>query len=248
MKPKETASMHTYDNTKILVSASVSCMNLYNLEQQMQEVEDSGVSFLHFDVVDGYFNNVFILGLPTLQAIRPHTRLPIEVHLGVNEPERFIRQFADAGADYIAVHYENKDPEGAFRMILDSGARPVLALRAETDAEEGMKAYLPYIPWVLKLTVNPGFSGQTIQPEAIEKIRNLRNLIEGAGCRTGIQADGNMSPANIPRVREAGANIFTGGTSGLFIKGVPISEACRAMQDAAQTAQPEGRKQFAGTD
>lgn len=219
---------------KITLAASVSCFNLYNIESQMQEVVDAGIDMLHFDVVDGSFNNCIILGTPTLQAIRPHVSLPIEVHLGVCEPEKFIEQFAEAGADYLSVHYEAmKEPNRVFDMIEKAGAKPILALRAETEVDDGIISLLPRIDWILKLTVNPGYSGQRFQSETIDKIKRLREAIKRAGFKTGIQADGNINPETIPSVVEAGADMLTGGTSGLFLKDKTIKEAVKEMLRAA---------------
>lgn len=219
---------------KITLVASISCFNLYNLESQVPLVEEAGIDLLHFDVVDGKFSDCIILGTPTLQALRPHTKLPIEVHLGVYEPEKYIKQFVDAGADYIAVHYEVMDePERVFEQIREAGAKPILALRAETDVEEGMIKLLPQVEWIVKLTVNPGYSSQRFKPETIEKIRKLRKIINKTGLDIGIQTDGNINPNTIPAVVAAGADMLTGGTSGLFLKDRTIKEAAKAMLESA---------------
>lgn len=219
----------------ITLAASVSCFNLYNLESQIHQVEEAGIDLLHFDVVDGRFNDCFILGTPTLQALRPHTKLPVEVHLGVYEPERYIKQFVQAGADYIGVHYEvMKEPEKIFEMITKEGARPVLALRAETEVDDGIIKLLPYVDWIIKLTVNPGYSGQTFKQETVEKIKRLRDAIKQAGFNTGIEADGSINPSTIPAVIKAGADMLTGGTSGLFIKHKTIKQAAQDMLEAAK--------------
>ena len=219
---------------KITLAASISCFNLYNLESQVPLVEEAGIDLLHFDVTDGKFSDCITLGTPTLQALRLHTKLPIEVHLGVYEPEKYIKQFVDAGADYIAVHYEVIDkPERIFEQIREAGAKPILALRAETNVNEGIIKLLPQVEWIVKLTVNPGYSGQRFKPETIEKIRNLRNAINKTGLDIGIQADGNINPNTIPAVVAAGADMLTGGTSGLFIKDKTIKEAAKAMLESA---------------
>lgn len=221
----------------ITLAASVSCFNLYNIESQMAEVEDAGIDMLHFDVVDGHFNDCIILGTPTLEAIRPHTKLPIEVHLGVNEPEKFIEQFVKAGADYVSVHYEvMKYPKRIFDMIEAAGAKPILALRAETEVDAGIVKLLDRVGWILKLTVNPGYSGQAFQAETVEKIRRLRKAISEAGFKTGIQSDGNMNLKTVPKVISAGADMITGGTSGLFLKNKSIKEAAGELLTAARAA------------
>lgn len=227
--------MRELKRKNITLVASVSCFNLYNLESQVPQVEKAGIDMLHFDVVDGRFNDCIILGTPTLEALRPHTSLPIEVHLGVYEPEKYINQFVDAGADYIAVHYEvMKEPEKVFEQIRRAGAKPILALRAETDVDDGLVKLLPQVDWVIKLTVNPGYSGQRFKPETVEKIRNLREAIKNIGLNTGIEADGNINPKTIPTVVEAGADMLTGGTSGLFLKGKSIEEAAAEMLNSAR--------------
>lgn len=226
--------MYELKRKKITLAASVSCFNLYNIESQLGEIEEAGVDLLHFDVVDGRFNNCFILGTPTLAAIRPHTQLPIEVHLAVYEPEKFIHQFAEAGADYIAVHYEAlSEPEAVFEKIRKAGARPLLALRAETGVDSKLAGLLSHVDWVVKLTVNPGYAGQSFQPTALARIRELRLAAQEAGLALGIEADGNINPGTIPAVVSAGADMLVGGTSGLFLKDRSIKEAAAMMLRAA---------------
>lgn len=205
------------------VSASVSCMDLMNLEQHMEQVQQTDIDFYHYDVVDGIFNRCFILGDLLLEKIKPYASIPIEVHLAVYEPERYLSRFADA--DYIAVHYEAMDhPLQIFDKIRSYGAQPILAYKASTVPGDDFIALAKECPWVLKLTVNPGFSGQTIQPAAIEHIRLMDHMIKEAGISTRIQADGNVNPSTITRLADAGATIFTGGSSGLFVKGHSIQE------------------------
>jgi ribulose-phosphate 3-epimerase len=231
--------LNTLNRGKIALSASVSCLNLYNIQSDMEKINGSAIGFLHFDVVDGRFNDCFILGTPTLSAIRPHTRLPIEAHLAVYDPKKYVRQFAEAGADYISVHYEAEDKAGllkCFRAIKECGCEPVLALRAETAVDDAIVELAREVPWILKLTVNPGYSGQKIQDEAFEKIKDLRRALTGARLNTGIQADGNVNAATIPRLVESGADILTGGTSGLFLPDADIPEAAKRLLDIAEKA------------
>lgn len=219
---------------KVMISASVSCMNLCHLKRDIEEVENSGVSFFHYDVVDGEFNTCFILGETTLQQMREITKLPIEVHLAVYKPEKFIEAFAKSGADYIAVHYEAMEkPLELFDRIRKFGAEPVLAYKATTPPGEEFLTLAKEVPWILKLTVNPGFAGQKMQAEAVEHIREMRNRLSEAGLNTSIQADGNINSATIPIVRKAGADILTGGTSGLFLREKTIRECSEAMLKAA---------------
>jgi ribulose-phosphate 3-epimerase len=218
---------------KYTLGASVSCFDLFNLEKQFAQIHDAPVDFLHYDVVDGAFNQCIILGLPLLAAIRPHTTLPIDVHLAAYEPERFIEQFAEAGADIISIHPEGTgDVLGAFERIRKLRCIPALALRSETCADASLLPALEQALFVTKLTVNPGFSGQKIQEGAFVKMRALRKLMDGSGIRTPIAADGNVNPATIPALVEAGASMLIGGTSGLFLKGKTVKESAAAMLSA----------------
>ena len=217
------------------LGASVSCFNLFNLEKQFEQIHEAPIDFLHYDVVDGSFNQCIILGLPLLAAIRPHTRLPIDVHLAVFKPERFIEQFAEAGADIITIHSEGTDDlQGNFERIRKVNCKPALALRSETGADKSLLQALEQAQFVIKLTVNPGFSGQAIQEQAIAKMRELRKLMDENGIHTPIVADGNVNPATIPVLKKAGASILIGGSSGLFLKGKTVKENALAMLEAAK--------------
>ena len=210
---------------KYTLGASVSCFDLFNLEKQFEQIHDAPVDYLHFDVVDGSFNRCIILGLPLLAAIRPHTGLPIDVHLAVYRPEHFIEQFAEAGADIISIHPEGtKDLLGNFERIRKLNCIPALALRSESSADKSLLPALEQALFVTKLTVDPGFSGQKIQESSFAKMRELRKLMDDNGIRTPIVADGNVNPLTIPALVKAGASMLIGGTSGLFIKNRTVKE------------------------
>ena len=210
----------------INIGASLSCANLYDLKHELKKILKAGIDYIHYDVIDGQFNDTFILGVPTLKAIRPFVTIPIEVHLAVYKPEKFIKQFVDAGADYIAFHIEGTDkPEEVCKMIDESGAKPILALRAETEVNHKIESILPKVEWVLKLTVNPGYSGQKIQESSINKIEKLSERIKELGLNTRIAADGNINKNTIPAIVKAGCRMLVGGTSGLFLPNTSLKEA-----------------------
>ena len=220
----------------MVLGASVSCFDLFNLAAQLEEVHTAPIDFLHYDVVDGRFNRCIILGLPLLESIRPHTALPIEVHLAVFEPEWYIAQFAKAGADIISVHAEGtRDLAGCFELIRQCGAEPALAFRSETAPSDELLPILEQARFVVKLTVDPGFSGQSIQASALTQMRALRELMDRHGIGTPIAADGNVNTATIPALAENGASMLIGGTSGLFLKGRPVNECAGAMLDILHT-------------
>ena len=197
------------------VSASVSCMDLGNLADSIKKVEDSDVAFFHYDVVD---------------YLKKNSRLPIEVHLAVYDIENYIEVFAQKKVEYIAVHYEAmKNPKEIFAKIRSLGAKPVLAYRADTEPKDDLIELAPLCEWILKLTVNPGFAGQKINPEAIKHIKMMSDMLKQNNIKTRIQADGNVNKNTTRMLAEAGATIFTGGTSGLFLAGKSIQENLREL-------------------
>lgn len=221
------------NDLKVSLSASVSCMDLGHMSDEIKAVETSVVDFFHYDVVDGMFNSCYILGDAMLGYLKKSSCLPVEVHLAVKKPAEYIEIFGAAGADFIAVHYESDGSvERNFDLIKKAGAVPVLAYRAETAPGEDFTYLAEKSAWILKLTVNPGFSGQIIKPSAIEHIRLMRQQLAEAGLRTRIQADGNVNEVTIWRLYEAGARIFTGGTSGLFKKDLSVAGNARRLIDA----------------
>ena len=221
---------------KYTLGASVSCFDLFNLEKQFEQIHCAPVDFLHFDVVDGSFNRCIILGLPLLTAIRPHTKLPIDVHLAVYQPERFIEQFAEEGADIISIHPEGTDDLlGNLERIRKLHCTPALALRSETCVDKSLLPALEQAIFVTKLTVDPGFSGQKIQQSSFAKMRELKKLMDDNNICTPIVADGNVNPLTIPDLVKSGASILIGGTSGLFLRGSTVKEnACAMLHALAQ--------------
>lgn len=212
------------------ISASVSCMDLGNFSRAIKEVEKSNISFFHYDVVDGKFNKCYILGDMLCEYIKKHSHLPIEVHLAVYDIDNYIDIFSTKKVDYIAVHYEAmKNPKEIFSKIRSLGAEPVLAYRADTAPKEDLIELAPLCAWILKLTVNPGFAGQKINLEAIKHINMMSQMLKEHNINTRIQADGNVNVNTIAMLAKAGATIFTGGTSGLFLKGKTIQENINEM-------------------
>lgn len=230
--------MRTAVRGDITLSASVSCMDLMHLADDMAKVNQSSVSFLHFDVVDGEFNKCFILGSPTLSAIRNYTELPIEAHLAVMKPGDFFAQYIDAGADYIAFHVETQPVGETLRLcekVKTLGGKPILALRTETRLDDAHAPILREVEWVLKLLVQPGYAGQKLNEQAVDSLCHLVGMVRKHAPGVGVQADGNVNPATIPAIVAAGADILTGGTSGLFHT-PDVAANAKAMLDAALAA------------
>lgn len=219
---------------RILVSASLSCADLLHLSDSIAQINASDIDFLHYDVVDGCFNNCFVFGDLVLEKIRPICEKPIEVHLAVENVRPYIEPFARAGADYIAVHYEiDDDLEEIFALIRKAGCRPILAMCSDTEVPADFVKLASQVDWILKLMVEPGYAGQQMQNEAVEHIRIMKEEIVKHHLSVRIQADGNIHAETIPQVTAAGASILTGGTSGLFKKDAGLQENLKRMKEAA---------------
>ena len=194
------------------VSASVLSADMLDLGNEIKKLEKSGIDMLHFDVMDGIFVNNITFGLPVLQQVRKATDMFLDVHLMIADPIRYVKCFADFGADLISFHIESKsDTLETIRAIKDCGIKAALAVKPATPAEEIYK-YLPYIDMVLIMTVEPGFGGQSFIPETLEKIRDVRNKISELGLDTDIEVDGGINSKTANSVIKAGANVLVSGS------------------------------------
>lgn len=207
---------------KIEVSPSVMCMNFRNLEEDFRILENAGADRFHFDIMDGHFVPNITLGQDILRALRPVSNLPFEAHLMVENPERLIDRFIDA--DIITFHLEaTKAPVRLTRSIKELKKIVSVAINPVTPPEL-LKFLLCEIDEVLVMTVEPGFAGQKFIPQIIEKVRILKGLISRENPSVRIEVDGAIS-AEIGRdLRSAGAEIFVGGTSGIFMPDGNLNE------------------------
>lgn len=218
----------------IKINGSLSCIDLLHIQDQIDEINRSSINVLHYDVVDGEFNDCFIFGDLILEKIRPLTKKPICVHLAVNQVDKYLGPMIKAGADYIAVHFETKcDHKQIFLKIIELGAKPVLAFKSDTDVPDNFIELVKDVEWILKLTVNPGYAGQKIQSNAIKHIKKMRSILNHEKLNIDIEADGNVNPMTIPLLVQSGATILTGGTSGLFNKKGSIEENYQRMKEAS---------------
>ncbi len=221
-------------NVQPLVSVSLACADFGHLSDVIAELDKAGVGLYHFDVVDGRFSPTFIMGPAILASLRQYTKTPFEAHLACWEPEKFIDQFAEAGADYFAFHLEaTKDPVRTASLVRERGMRPVLALRPETPAEEVTEKTIKEVDMILVLTVHPGFAGQTFLPEVLEKLEKLSRATARFNPDCLLEADGNIHEKTIPEVTKRGARVLIGGTSGLFRPDRSLSESVKIMKKAA---------------
>ncbi|MEK3724456.1 ribulose-phosphate 3-epimerase [Paenibacillus sp. FSL H8-0034] len=214
-----------------MIGPSLMCADLGRLIESVQILNQGNVDFFHFDIMDGSFVPNFSMGPDMLKTLRPHTSKPFDVHLMVEEPERFIDMFADAGANMISVHAESKiHLQRVLQSIRDRNLQAGIALNPSTPL-----CILDYVmdtvDYVCLMTVNPGFAGQKFIPSTLEKIADLRQKINASNMDISIQVDGNISLAAIPQVMEKGADMLVCGTSSLFMRGVRLEQAVADLRE-----------------
>lgn len=200
-------------NNRVRIAPSVLSADLGRLAEQVAQVEAGGADWLHVDVMDGRFVPNITFGPAIVAAVRKSTRLPIDVHLMILEPERYIDEFAEAGADSLSVHVEGAvHLQRTLAAIRNLGKRAGVVLNPHTP--EGVLSYvLGDIDLVLVMSVNPGFAGQQFLPDVLPKIRAVRELIDRAGVPVDLEVDGGIGPENACEVVEAGATVLVAGTS-----------------------------------
>lgn len=195
------------------LAPSILAANFTRLGQDVAQVEDAGVEYLHIDVMDGAFVPTISFGSPVIKSLRPGSNLVFDVHLMVEEPIRFIDEFVDAGADIITVHAEAcKHLHRTITAIKEKGLRVGVSLNPATPLSV-LDYVLDELDMVLIMSVNPGYGGQKFLPLAIDKIRALREIIDKKGLNIDIQVDGGLYPENVHLVLDAGANIIVAGSA-----------------------------------
>ena len=193
---------------KIIVAPSLLAADFSKLREEIQEVESYGAEYLHLDVMDGNFVPNISFGAPIISSIRKHSNLVFDVHLMVENPDRFIKDMVDAGADVITVHAEaTKHLNRTIQLIKSYGKKVGVALNPSTPLDV-IKYDLKDIDMVLIMTVNPGFGGQAFIEGMLQKIRDLRSI----DSNIDIQVDGGINDKTSKLVKEAGANILVAGS------------------------------------
>ena len=197
----------------IKIAPSILPANLATLGRDVESLSQWNADWVHFDVMDGHFVPNMSFGPPICAAIRPLTKLPIDVHLMVEDPTRFAAWFIEAGADIITIHAEaEKHLHRVLQQIHEGGCKAGVVLNPGTPAI-AVKEVLSYCDLVLVMSVNPGFGGQQFIPESLEKIAELRQMIDARGLATEIEVDGGVNPETAQRCIDAGATVLVAGSA-----------------------------------
>lgn len=179
----------------------------------MNKVTEAGADWLHVDVMDGNFVPNLTLGMPIVKSIKPHAKIPLDVHLMIDRPERYIEEFIKAGSDYLTLHVESTDLlEESLKKIRTLGAKAGITLRPKTKLED-IKPYLGLVDLVLVMTVEPGFGGQSFMTEQVEKIRQLKKWREEGLGKYLIEVDGGVAEGTVKVCIEAGADVLVAGSA-----------------------------------
>ena len=216
---------------KKLLSASFMCADLTKLGDSLTQLKAAGIDYLHLDIMDGSFVPNITLGFDLVNAIKANTDIPLDVHMMVNEPGRFIDRMNLDENDIICVHYESDiHIHRTLSQIKDKGIKAGLALNPQTPLES-MEYLTDYMDMALIMTVSPGFAGQKLFAGAERKTAAARKMLDELGrSDMPIEVDGNISLENGRKLSLCGANIFVLGTSSLFIKGKSLTEAAEEVR------------------
>ncbi|WP_319526047.1 ribulose-phosphate 3-epimerase [uncultured Desulfosarcina sp.] len=195
------------------IAPSILSADFAKLGTEVQAVEAAGADWIHVDVMDGQFVPNITMGPLVVEAVRRSTRLTIDVHLMIKSPERYVADFADAGADYIAVHQEAcTHLHRTVQQIREKGAKPGVALNPATPVES-LQWIIEDLDFVLVMSVNPGFGGQKFIPSALDKVARLKEMIRERGLSTLIQIDGGVNAGTIGGISQAGVDVFVAGSA-----------------------------------
>ena len=196
-----------------VLSPSILAADFKVLGQEMKKTEENGAAYIHFDVMDGMFVPSISFGMPVLASINDATEQFMDAHLMVQEPIRYVEAFQKAGADYVTVHLEAcEDVKTTLDKIHACGMKAGLAVNPETDVKE-LVPYLEDVEMILIMSVHPGFGGQKFIPESLDKIREVRAMLNEKNLEIDIQVDGGIYVENVREVLDAGANVIVAGSA-----------------------------------
>ena len=195
------------------IAPSILSADFAHLADEIQKVEEAGADIIHVDVMDGHFVPNLTIGPLIVASIRKITRLPLDVHLMMTNPDAYIPEFVKAGSDYLTVHVETcPHLHRTIQSIKESGVKAGVTLNPSTSLSL-IAPILPFADLLLIMSVNPGFGGQTFIPQVLEKVREARRMIDQMGVSVELEVDGGLKVENVKEIATAGADIFVAGSS-----------------------------------
>ena len=220
--------------SRVKIAPSILSADFGRLGEQVAEASEGGADYIHVDVMDGHFVPSLTFGPGVVRAIRRWTSMPLDVHMMVESPERYVDEIADAGADIITVHVEAcTHLHRVVEQIRERGARAGVAVNPATPAS-AVEEVLPDLDQVLAMTVNPGFGGQPFIETMVGKIGRLRKALDERGLDAELEVDGGIKPGNARLVAQAGASVLVAG-SAVYDAGTPVADAIAAIRAAAES-------------
>ncbi len=222
----------------VYISASLMCVDWLKAGEQIQELEESGCDYLHLDIIDGNFAPDFTMGSSIIDVFKEHTSLVSDYHLMVEEPSRLFDSFSITENNIFTIHQEcSRNLHRDIISLREKGARVGVALSPGTSLDT-LEYIIEDLDVILLMTVNPGYKGQPLVPQAIKKISNLKKIINEMNLKTQISVDGNVNSNTIPEMVSSGADILVLGSSGLFRNDISISDAVEKIKSSID----EGKK------
>ena len=224
----------------VLISPSILSADFGRLAEQVSEAAEAGADWIHVDVMDGHFVPNITIGPAVTSAVRAATDLPVDVHLMIEDPDKYLSAFADAGADYITVHQEAcPHLHRTIERMRELGVHPGVTLNPATSLDTLMEV-IPEVDLALIMSVNPGFGGQSYIPASTEKIKQLRTMLDERGTNGAeLEVDGGVNVETAGAVSRAGASVLVAGAA-VFRHPGGIAEAIRLIRRAAEEAGADG--------
>ncbi len=218
--------------SRVKIAPSILSADFTRLGEHIREAEAGGADWIHVDVMDGHFVPNITIGPLIAAAAKRSTSLPVDVHLMIEKPERYLAAFAEAGADYLTVHVETSPHlHRTVQQIRELGAKPGVTLNPATPAES-LEEILPYVDLVLVMSVNPGFGGQSYIPTSTAKIAKIRRMLDERGlAHVELQVDGGVAPDTAAEVARAGASCVVAG-SAVYNAKAPVADNLRRLREA----------------
>jgi ribulose-phosphate 3-epimerase len=218
---------------RVKIAPSILSADFSRLGEEVAAAEAAGADYIHVDVMDGHFVPNITVGPPVVRGVRRATSLPLDVHLMIESPERYVSEFCDAGANGMTVHVETcPHLHRTVEQIKELGCWAGVTLNPSTSVTS-LEEILPYVDLVLVMTVNPGFGGQSFIESMLTKIQRIRRMLDELGSQADLEVDGGIDPHTTPRVVKAGANVLVSG-SAIFASPNGVAHAIADLRAASQ--------------